>query len=940
MIGRVLQIAASTRVLRELRWRALERSDGVVLGLELVNLRALAERCAAETDVAVRGVLGSDALARAVEVCARQSPRFGPLVAERPGLAHALSGTLRDLRDAGVPPDALPHEVADLRALYVDVERALAQLADDGLVDRVGLFRIAARGAHDYVRRGGFVAAQVHGATELVGSAGDLIDAIAAALPSGGLRFFQPDWGDAHAERLRAEWAWQRFVPEAVEVVEHPALTRDGVLPEGALRILRAPSPREEIELVAREVLALLESGVPPHEIQVVARALEPCSPWLETVFDGYGIPVASSLARPAIAVPAARAWLDLVHALTRDLPRAPVVRLLEHACAREVGVAIERVGRRCAVVSGEADWRAALAASRLDAERVQAPLERLFAARRAFAHAPSFAAGVRAALDAADALLPGTGGIDGECRAALEQVAQLDQVDRAASAAGAPESATLGAALERTLLELSIPWHDEDSGGVRVLDAVQARAVPCDHLFLIGAVHGAWPRDLADDPFLPDRVRRQLRTSLHRPVPLRGSVGAEDRSLFGLLLAQTRERVNISWAERDAQGRTLSPSALLRNLPFVAPGTDVADAKACSADTDFARTPSEQTGHEALAAGHAQLACIDDAQGSDLSFDGAVGAAALPALGALAPTFLESLGRCALRAFFDHVLRARELEHPGPAGLDDAESGRFVHAALDQLYTELAEQGALRPQASAATAREAAERLLPAALERAAAELRGDMQKRHPRIFEAYLDAMAASIRDFLKRDLDALLPQGAVAIESEREVSARIDVGGGAALDVEGRIDRIVQRPDGSLRVGDYKTGSFKKQLAKLEILRGRSLQLPLYTLAVAQSCATDAVSAEVLPVPRHPQRDRDEARSEERSLPLSDLETLSQPALAELERLLARGDFPFRSDELGCAHCPHTIACRYAQPESEARSRAAQEREAYFALQERRL
>src|SRR5687767_3532236 len=98
MIGRVLEIAASTRVLRERRAQALARAPGgVVLGLELLNLRALAERCAAETGVALRGILGGEALARAVEVCARRVPRFAELVRERPRLAHALAGTLRDL---------------------------------------------------------------------------------------------------------------------------------------------------------------------------------------------------------------------------------------------------------------------------------------------------------------------------------------------------------------------------------------------------------------------------------------------------------------------------------------------------------------------------------------------------------------------------------------------------------------------------------------------------------------------------------------------------------------------------------------------------------------------------------------------------------------------------------------------------------------------------
>jgi hypothetical protein len=94
---------------------------------------------------------------------------------------------------------------------------------------------------------------------------------------------------------------------------------------------------------------------------------------------------------------------------------------------------------------------------------------------------------------------------------------------------------------------------------------------------------------------------------------------------------------------------------------------------------------------------------------------------------------------------------------------------------------------------------------------------------------------------------------------------------------------------------------------------------------------------VVAEVLPVPRHPQRDRDEERAEERSMPLREVERLARPPLAELAKLLARGDFPFRPDDYACGHCPHTLACRYAQPESLARAQAQPERESYFELED---
>jgi RecB family exonuclease len=281
-------------------------------------------------------------------------------------------------------------------------------------------------------------------------------------------------------------------------------------------------------------------------------------------------------------------------------------------------------------------------------------------------------------------------------------------------------------------------------------------------------------------------------------------------------------------------------------------------------------------------------------------------------------------------------VLRASELEQPGPAGPDASDSGSFVHAALHLVYSALEGEGALRPGASAQHALERAEALLPGALEEASAPVRADVQARHPRIWQAYVASVRGAISDFLTRDLATLLPEGVARIETEHTVRARLPLADGAEIDVEGRIDRLVERPDGSLRIGDYKTGrTFSKALAKSEVRAGRSLQVPLYALTAARALERDAVLGEVLAVLRHPARDRDDARSEERSLPLAELETLARAPLAEIAGLLARGDFPFRSDEYDCRFCPYTIACRYAQPESDARSRAVESRSAYFAL-----
>ncbi len=934
-VERVLEIAASTRVLRERRLRALEDAPGhALLGREFLHLRALAERCAAETGEAFRVSLGATALERLVAVCAQRSAYFGPLVSDRPGFAGALAATLRDLRDAGVPPERLPNDVSALRSLYTDLEQALARLASDGILDRIGLFRLAARGAASFVERRGFTRAEVHGATELVGSAGDLVDAIATALPDGALRFLQPDWGDAHAERVQAEWSWKRFPPEGVAVLDSPALTRDGPIPDGALRVLRARSPRDEVEQIAREVLALIESGVAPHEIAIVPRSLEPYETWLVAIFDGYGIPVTSSLARPAIARPEARAWLALVRALGGDLERANVLGFLDATLPRESARLAEHVARESAVVRGERDWRAALDSAKPDPalEALREALERVIATREAFAAARSFSEATRLTLVIA-ADLPGD-----DCRAALGRAPELDEIDRAAKSTRPFTPETAAAGLESLLLELSDPWHARDDGGVRVLDAIQARALPCAHLFLPGMVHGAWPRQASEDPFLLDSTREALRAACRRPVPVRGRALAEERFLLGLLLSQASERVTLSFSDADGSGRALSPSGFLRDLPFVERGTDVVGL-ASTPNGDAARferasTPLGQSARDYIAG-------TDSFHSDSLPFDGEIGAGALRLPDAVSPSFIAELGVCPLRALFKSVLHARELVDPSPDTLDANEAGQLAHEALRILYRGLFDEGQLAPGTHPDTAVARAKARLPAALDEAAksARTRTRVRTREPELWSAFLAVVERALVDFVERDLRTLLLTGLTELEAEKGVRATVHVHGDTSLELEGRVDRIVHLPDGGLRVGDYKTSrDFGKPVAPASVRRGTSLQVSLYALAVASDRSTLAVVGEALPVPVRPERDRDGGRETERSLELAEIEMFAFPVLEELAGLLARGSFPFHFEREECRYCPYTIACRREHGPSRERIASAEPLSAWRALRSR--
>ena len=130
-IPRVLEIVGTARVLRERRALALAaQPQRALLGRTFLTFQGLAEQCAWETGAEIAGWLGDGDTARLAESSACASPHYAALIGRRPGLAAALAATLRDLRDAGVAPDALPDGARELRQVYAASERALGKLAE------------------------------------------------------------------------------------------------------------------------------------------------------------------------------------------------------------------------------------------------------------------------------------------------------------------------------------------------------------------------------------------------------------------------------------------------------------------------------------------------------------------------------------------------------------------------------------------------------------------------------------------------------------------------------------------------------------------------------------------------------------------------------------------------------------------------------------------
>lgn len=109
--------------------------------------------------------------------------------------------------------------------------------------------------------------------------------------------------------------------------------------------------------------------------------------------------------------------------------------------------------------------------------------------------------------------------------------------------------------------------------GGVQILDVMQARGRTFENLFLMGMNRGCFPRQVHEDPFLPDSLRQVIARNGFGVLPdlqLKLAGIDEERFLFAQILSSS-PRVTISWQTSDADSKPLAASALLERFRLAA---------------------------------------------------------------------------------------------------------------------------------------------------------------------------------------------------------------------------------------------------------------------------------------------------------------------------------------------------------------------------------
>jgi len=606
----VVVVVPSNSLRDHLAARVVAHRGRAVAGLRLVTLYHLAGDILARSGGEARE---SDALfevlvRRRAQAEAALRERLDPLV---DGYA-AVHATVRDLLDAGLGEahleavleqvDELARRVgwrdtAALAAALVRIAAEVARTAGELGAACPGARWAAAEAALARDPEGVLPARAVlvHGYADATGTAADLIRALVAYRGATVFLDDPPDPADAAATDLGVGFS-QRFR----ERLGAPAGTAPAPDPgaHAQVELRRAPGAHAEARAVATRIRALLDAGVAPESILVVARDLGPYVLPLRTHFARLAVPFSATGATLPSGAPARRiaALVDLVE----NGQRTATDRWLEAAggdtdlrvALRSLGLVTLRSVASLAVAEavpagslplpvrrgfeagtgtpddgGDEEVAAPAAARALRRHLPRAALERAVArARRAaelFATWPTEAP-VEAHLERARALVTRAlswSGDETEGAAALAALAGLAAELRPGLAIAREELALL---LRRRLAEAGNQPLGGQGGGVQVLSVVQARARTAEHLFLVGLNRELFPRPAREDPLLPDAFRGALRVTLDA-LPLKLAAHAEERYLFAQLLAAA-PHVTLSWQALDDDGRERAVSPLGRS--------------------------------------------------------------------------------------------------------------------------------------------------------------------------------------------------------------------------------------------------------------------------------------------------------------------------------------------------------------------------------------
>jgi ATP-dependent helicase/nuclease subunit B len=536
-------------------------------------------------------------------------------LADMPGAWGALLATLNDLKDAKVDPeralDALSQNESDLHADLHPLMRLYRAFLDKkarmSVFDRDDLEYVA----ETYAIQSPFLQRQrrilYYGFYDATQVQLDLFHTVTRHYPT--TLFFPMMKG--HPAYGFAERFFERHllglighdVPHETTVAARSGRDNGLVRPGQLCRLLSVSGPFDEVTVVAKDILRLVEErGYGFQDIGVVARTLTGYEALLPRIFDRHAIPFTSTMARPLNEFPLVKACIQLLDLRVGGFRRDRVIELLASPFLRLSSVCAsntmprhdlwDTASRKLGITKGMEEWKRLTRYLKVDlplrddddGKRVgpridSAHIQQLWNAVSALATSVQSVpdSGTwgeysdhvrRLCSEWLDATVGNRGGPTDEIDQLMEAMSQaLVELRRLSDIT--PE-VTLGdftTAWHRLMEERLVPIVPPHSGGVQVLDAMASRGVTFRALYILGLNEKVFPRHIREDAFLRDRTRRFLEVDLGFKIQEKLTGYDEEKLLFTLLCDSAREELTLLYQRTDQAGRSLLPSGYLAEI-------------------------------------------------------------------------------------------------------------------------------------------------------------------------------------------------------------------------------------------------------------------------------------------------------------------------------------------------------------------------------------
>jgi len=759
------------------------------------------------------------------------------------------------------------------------------------------------------------------------------------------------------------------------------------------LSVINVIGVEEELATVCREILTLTEvNGYRFDEIGVVARTLEPYQARLQSVFDRHLVPFTSTAGRPLAREPLVKVLLRLASLPLNDFDRAAVLDVITAPFYRQSQGA-EFSGTKfrpdiwrslvytLGITKGEVEWKRLGAPASLsilrDAEAGSdeddvttvgtfevTQLTYLWEVVSQLIHAcrtlptqgsigtltDAFLALVKSHIHMPD-LFDGPSAESSEpttltevgllIRSALDRLRELDPLGGDLSW---EEWVQL---FQRVLDETRIPIEEGHHQGVQVLDAMTARGRIFRTLFVLGMNEKVFPRYVREDPFLRDRQRTVLESTLGYKIDEKLAGHEEERLLFELLSRSATKRLYLSYQRADETGRVMAPSGFVAiamcDPRFVGqPEQSVSrrlTQRISKQPSIQDLLPAEELALGCLLQGHDVLPVLDT-MGRDCAlfeqglvtletveqefpelgpFDGMIGtqASELPAIldRSFSPTALERYATCPFQYFAEKVLRLEPVRRLQQDPLPPLTIGTLVHASLRLTYERLVSlqwpDSSLTEVGVRSTVQEAVTETfaIHAASQGTGHALLWTLAREQ--VIELVIAAVSSDHVEYLATGFRPVAFEASVrgVIPLESDLLS-------GSLKIHGTLDRVDYRADPpALRIVDYKfkqgndISAVDRNLA-LSAVRGMRLQPPLYasmTLPLLPA-VTDVQLLFLAPQWKQPV-----SRSTfDAGLWTSHTGDILRQTLSTLVEGIVRGDFFILPDGY-CDYCEFSGACR---------------------------